>query len=182
MAALISKWGERKGTVKGMKCPTCQKGKLRKETIKNYLYTESGLSNIILKNITVKRCSNCGEELIGIPNVAGLHQLIARLLILRPVKLTPSEIRFLRKYIGWSGVDFAKKFHTDRQTVSRWESVRNRRTMNSRAELLLRATVAMGQRIMDYPAHMEEYAIEDPMESTSFIFANDSGVWDQPNV
>ena len=50
------------------------------------------------------------------------------------------EIRFLRKYLGWSTADFASRMGTARETVSRWES--GAVPMGSQADRLLRLLVA----------------------------------------
>jgi len=79
---------------------------------------------------------------------------IAMALIRHPGRLTPNEIRFLRKWLGWSGVDFAKHMGVTPETVSRWESVDNGKPMGGTAERLLRLAVAHGQPIDEYPIDM----------------------------
>ena len=41
-------------------------------------------------------------------------------------RLAPEEIKFLRKSLGWAGVDFAKHMGATPETVSRWETARCR--------------------------------------------------------
>jgi transcriptional regulator with XRE-family HTH domain len=66
----------------------------------------------------------------------------------KPEPLSPAEIRYLRKSLGWSGADFAKHMHVDPATVSRWEN--ETQPMSEQNDLLLRAMVALGKRIEDY--------------------------------
>ena len=49
-------------------------------------------------------------------------QVIAEALILKPSQLTGKEIRFLRKYIGFTGEQFGKKLGLTKEHVSRIEN------------------------------------------------------------
>lgn len=66
-----------------MKCPECHTGvmKTKKETIR---YKECGLPNVVLKNIEVDRCPDCGNTIMSIPAISGLHRTIALHLINQP--------------------------------------------------------------------------------------------------
>jgi DNA-binding transcriptional regulator YiaG len=75
---------------------------------------------------------------------------IALALINKAARLTPAEIKYLRKTLGWSGADFARNLHVDPATVSRWESESAPQAMSESNELVLRLAVAVGQRIDDY--------------------------------
>jgi transcriptional regulator with XRE-family HTH domain len=63
-------------------------------------------------------------------------------------RLTPAEIRFLRKYLGWSGGDFAAHIGSTPETVSRWEH--GSASMGVTADRLLRLMVASRQPAADY--------------------------------
>lgn len=101
-----------------MICPDCKKDEMKKgkETIR---YEECGLPNVVLKDILLRRCSNCGNQLVSIPNLAGLHRCIAVALVNKPERLIPAEIGFLRKTLRWSKADFARKLHVRPEQVSR---------------------------------------------------------------
>jgi transcriptional regulator with XRE-family HTH domain len=71
-------------------------------------------------------------------------------LIDKTARFTPAEIKFLRKFMGWSGVDFARHLHVDPATVSRWESRESPQSMDESNELVLRLAVALGQRVNKY--------------------------------
>jgi putative zinc finger/helix-turn-helix YgiT family protein len=129
-----------------MKCPQCRHEMVRKT--ENHRYTESGLPNVVLVGIEVRRCQQCGEEVVSIPHIEDLHQTIAMTLIRHPGRLVPDEIRYLRKWLGWAGVDFAKHMGVTPETVSRWESGK---PMGGTAERLLRLAVAHGQPTDAYP-------------------------------
>lgn len=131
------------------KCPQCRTPmESRRE---NYRYDASGLPNVVLEDVEVRQCPNCGERAVVIPAIEGLHRALALALIRAPGRFTPQEIRFLRKSLGWSGVDFAKHFGVDPATVSRWESTEKPQPMGAVAERLLRLAVAHGQPIEAYP-------------------------------
>src|SRR6266849_10082587 len=122
------------------KCPQCGGvTKTRREPA--YRYAESGLSNVVLiKAVTTTSCSKCGEVYTGFRAIERLHKAIATALIRKKGRLAPEEIRFLRKSLGWSGVDFARRMGTTKETVSRWES--GKLPMGPQADRLLRMLVA----------------------------------------
>lgn len=135
-----------------MKCPACRHEMIR--STENHRYTESGLPNVVLVGIEVRRCPHCGETAVAIPRIEELHRILAMTLIRERGRLTPDEIRFLRKWLGWSGVDFAKHMGVTPETVSRWESAENPKPMGGTAERLLRLAVAHGQPVDEYPIAM----------------------------
>ncbi len=132
-----------------MKCPSCRKAELdtRRE---NYRYDESGLADVVLHDLEVSRCPNCGEVLAHIPRMANLHRSIALVLLKKTGKLAPTEIRYLRKSLGWSGADFARHLHVDPSTVSRWENEKSPQPMDDGNEIALRLAVAHGEQIDEY--------------------------------
>ena len=87
-----------------MKCTEC--GTTMKTQRENYRYDESGLKEVTLVGIEVSRCPRCGNYEVSIPHMEDLHRLIARAVIEKTTRLTSEEVRFLRKSLGWSGVDF----------------------------------------------------------------------------
>ena len=159
-----------------MICPDCKKDEMAqgKETIR---YEECGLPNVVLKDILLRSCANCGNKLVSIPNLAGLHRCIAVVFVNKPERLAPAEIGFLRKSLGWSKADFARKLHVRPEQVSRWESSKSPVPMQVQSELLLRSLVAMGQKIEDYKDHMEELASKDAVGLPIFSMSYDETGW-----
>lgn len=111
-------------------------------------YDMSGLPGITLQNIEVTRCARCAEYEVSIPRMEELHRLIAGAIIGKRSRLTPAEIRFLRKFLGWSGADFARAMGTKPETVSRWEH--GATPMGVQADRLLRLMVAHKKPVQDY--------------------------------
>jgi putative zinc finger/helix-turn-helix YgiT family protein len=132
-----------------MKCPQCRTPMESKR--ENVRWADSGLPNVVLIDVEVRRCPACGEHTTAIPRIEALHRALAMAIIARPGRLTPPEIRFLRKWLGWSGQDFARQFGVTATTVSRWESVDEPSPMGGTAERLLRLAVAHGQPADQYP-------------------------------
>ena len=129
-----------------MKCSQC--GHAMKTARENYLYRESGLTNVTLVGIEVSRCPGCGEHEAVIPKTEQLHRVLATALAKKAPRLTPDEVRFLHKYPGWSGGDFAQHMGVAAETVSRWEN--GSKCMSSSAERLLRLAALSREPASDY--------------------------------
>jgi putative zinc finger/helix-turn-helix YgiT family protein len=132
-----------------MRCIAC--GSAMKTRVEEYLYTECGLPDVVLVGVKVSRCPSCGKQAVSIPNVEGLHKAIARALADKRDGLTPQEIRFLRKSLGFSGAEFARVMGKTPETVSRWESVTSPMMMDAAAERLLRLMVMTREPLPPYP-------------------------------
>ena len=131
----------------GKKCRTCGEAELESK-VETYRYSESGLPNVALVGVEVRRCSACGHHELVLPRVAELHRAIAHALILKRARLSGTEIRFLRKHLGWSGVDFAKHIGVDPSTVSAWENDKD--LIGATSDRLLRMMVAHGTPVAEY--------------------------------
>lgn len=118
-------------------CPNC-KGPLTINQ-ENYHYTASGLRNVTLVGIDIRRCGACGWNAAVIPNVDGLHQLLAKMIVEKKSRLHGSEFRFLRKQLGQSSSDFAALIGVSPETISRWEN--EKETISPVADRLLRVLV-----------------------------------------
>lgn len=129
-----------------MKCPEC--GATTKVTREDHPYTEAGLPNVILRGVEIRLCPKCGERELVIPRIEQLHRELAFAFAGRKAHLTPAEIRFMRKYLGWSGKDFARAMGVTPEQVSRWE---NGAPMGATAERLLRLMVLRERPVEEYP-------------------------------
>lgn len=82
-------------------CPVCNCTDLDFIDDKPYLYDECGLP-ILLIGIDYIKCKRCKEEFAEIPNVGQLHRVIGLDICKSDNSpISSSEIRFLRKEIGW---------------------------------------------------------------------------------
>jgi DNA-binding transcriptional regulator YiaG len=113
-----------------------------------HLYTESGLPRVVLVGVEVRRCPSCGHNELVLPRVTELHRSIAHAVIHKPARLSGLEVRYLRKYLGWSGADLARHAGVEPSTVSNWETDKDPIGMSS--DRLLRLMVVHGAAIRDY--------------------------------
>lgn len=113
-----------------------------------YRYNESGLPNVLLKDVEIRRCPSCGAQEVPLPRVVELHRAIALALVHKPARFLGAEVRYLRKYLGWSGVDFASHMGVNPETVSRWEN--GKEVISSTSDRLLRLIVVRSWPVEDY--------------------------------
>lgn len=111
-----------------IKCLQC--GAKMNRTIGNYKYDISGLKNITLNHVEIFVCTKCGEDEVAIPNMGQLHNLLATEAASQSARLLPEEIRFLRSHLGFSGVDFARAIDVAPETVSRWETGKEKMSLS----------------------------------------------------
>ncbi len=102
-----------------MKCYRC--GKKTKKVMKDYPYLESGLDNVVLKDLPVYFCE-CGEEMPVLEGLDTLHVEIADAIAFKSSPLTGGEARFLRKQTVMKAKELAEVMGVTKVTVSRWEN------------------------------------------------------------
>ena len=86
----------------------------------DYRYDECGLDNVILKDLAV--CiDDDGDEVVTIPNVNILHQILLAQVAGKESGLLPKEIRFLRTEMGLTQAQLGQLVGRDGQSVGRWE-------------------------------------------------------------
>src|SRR5271163_702406 len=116
-----------------------------------YPYTISGLKNVFLVNIPIKKCSNpaCLAESVVIPRIAALHRLITESLLTKPFLLSGNEIRFLRKEAGIAAKSLAAKLNVTPEHLSRVENGKSgkrklrKEAFGPQADKLIRAIIAV---------------------------------------
>ncbi len=131
-----------------MKCTEC--GRVMTSRRCDHRYVECGLRNVVLKDVQIRHCGNCGNEELGIRRIEELHRVVAHVIAMKHERLRPAEIRFLRKSLGLSGVDFARKMGVAPETVSRWERKDKPLAMSRSAERLLRVLVFFEEPVEQY--------------------------------
>lgn len=137
-----------------MKCINC--GGAMKSATGTHRYTESGLPNVTLVGVELRTCPNCGEREVSIPRVETLHRMIARAIIKSQAVISPEEIRYLRKWLGYSSADFALVMGVRPETVSRWENKDAAFPMATTADKLLRVLVATREPVDKYPIDLRK--------------------------
>lgn len=127
-----------------MKCPTC-----RKSELKTHKEDHQYIAGVMLLGTEIRTCPGCGERLTCIYRVDDLHRVIAFAFAEQEARLAPDQVRFMRKYLGWSGGQFADIMGVAAETVSRWEN--GAQEMTTPHEKLLRVLVERLRPLEEYP-------------------------------
>lgn len=131
-----------------IKCQNCRNPTVNSST-ENYHYTACGLRNVTLVGIEVRTCATCGWRSAVIPNVDGLHKVLAQAIVEKKGRLLGGEFRFLRKQLGESGTDLASIIGVTAETISRWEN--EREPVSSVADKMLRLLLLVLEPRAEYP-------------------------------
>lgn len=124
-------------TTTTLECTNC--GETLTPERRNYRYSESGLSNVILQGVEVADCPKCKNSNVIIPKMMKIHAAIAKALANSPVRLTGEQFRFFRNHLGLSGDKFGTYLHTDKTKISKWE--RNEDKIGPATDRLVRLLV-----------------------------------------
>lgn len=130
-----------------MDCICDNKKPLKKQPITTK-YTAGGMPNVILFGVEYYKCEKCGEEFYGYGNLDELHQLIANVLITKKGLLSGKEIRFLRKFLGYSGAIFGKLVGYRQESLYRMEE--GNQPLTESFDRLVRFLVASKLRDRNY--------------------------------
>lgn len=109
-------------------------------------YPESGLDNVVLANVPVRRCSN-GHEDVQIPAIKELHDVLATVVISQPWPLLGQHVRFLRKHLGYSARSFSAIIGLNYVTLSKFEDERSRISRKVDALVRLFCAQAISERL-----------------------------------
>ncbi|MFO1464071.1 MAG: YgiT-type zinc finger protein [bacterium] len=105
-----------------MKCVNCDNKKNLHREIQTIQYRQCGLDNVVLEGVDCFICDKCGARFYGFGDQDQLHALIASILIQKKSALVGKELRFLRKYLGFSTDYFGKISTYDPSSISRLEN------------------------------------------------------------
>jgi putative zinc finger/helix-turn-helix YgiT family protein len=130
-----------------MTCSNC--GSKMSSRRENFKYTACGLNYVTLVNVEVLRCTDCGEWEVVIPKVEELHRVLAQIVAKGKSRLRGSEVRFLRKYLGFSGAEAARALSVTPEWLSRCEN--DKVSISPSAEKFLRLMVMYDQPAQSYP-------------------------------
>ncbi len=120
-----------------------------------YRYTECGLDNVIIVNMDVAK-DDAGETVYMLPNINGLHKVIAHGILTQQFGMSPVELRFLRSEMGITQGELANVVKKDHQTIGRWE--RGEKPIDQNAEAIIRR-IAADRLEIDIELSMEELAM-----------------------
>lgn len=120
-------------------CAACGNNRLRTRKRAEHRYKLANVCNIVLHEVTVVTCPRCRRSQPIVPDGDGLTRAVAMAIVGKRQRLVSSEIRFLRKQLGLSGIGLAMHLGTTPESVSRWEH--GRTPMGTTADRLLRLMV-----------------------------------------
>ena len=120
-----------------MHCVDCD-ASIRVRHNQTVAYDFAGLPNVSLCGVVVRVCENGHRECV-VPKRDELHQALTHALVVKPTRLMPFEVKFMRKHLGWSQAAFAKRMGVAPESASRWET--GTVVMAPTAERLLRLMV-----------------------------------------
>jgi putative zinc finger/helix-turn-helix YgiT family protein len=100
------------------KCNGLMERKVKPEHVEDL----GGLVVKVLNAVVVQRCSTCGEEMVGIPDLQGLARAAAMARALNPARLSGKEARFIRRALDMTQKEFAEAMELSPEHVSRWEN------------------------------------------------------------
>lgn len=137
------------------------------------------LPGTVLVGVDVSRCRACGAYEVAIPAIDKLMHMLANVVIRKPARLVGAEVRFLRKYLGYSSGDFAKRIGSSPSTVSKWEN--DAQPLGLHSDLLLRAMVALDKKMDSYTSAAFAEIGDEPMKPR-YAMKPTSKTWKQTEL
>lgn len=107
-----------------MRCK-CKNGMMERSVKPEHVEDLGGLVVKVLNAVVVQRCSACGEEMTGIPDLQGLARAAAMARAQSHERLTGKEVRFIRRALDMKQKEFAAAMDLSAEHVSRWENDHN---------------------------------------------------------
>lgn len=126
------------------KCIECGASALKKTT------ETLSFNDVVEVEGIVYTCQKCGHRYEGFARVEELSREVAHHIARREERLSPEEVRFLRKYLGYSSRDLAAFLDVTPETVSRWESKTSPMQMQLSTEKFLRMMALVEKPVADY--------------------------------
>jgi transcriptional regulator with XRE-family HTH domain len=106
------------------RCDKCKTGLLERSVKQEHIEDLGGVVVKIINAVKVFKCTgkDCGDEVTGIPDMQGLVQAAAVYRALDPARLSGKEVRFMRRALDMTQVEFGKVMDLTAEHVSRWET------------------------------------------------------------
>jgi putative zinc finger/helix-turn-helix YgiT family protein len=161
--------------MKKIECPCCdgKQGMTAKVVTRDY--SVGGLPNVTLKGVTQYTCEDCGEISYNYGDLDGLHKAIALCLYQKKTRLTGDEIRFLRKYLGYSQKMFALKADLTEEHLCRIE---NKKVPVSRLfDAFMRLIVLTEAPCRNYDAHDIAIQQQEAKKAKPIVLAHIKSKW-----
>ncbi len=134
------------------KCSAC--GKKVKVRRGNYRYDQIGVP-VLLKKVQIADCAACGTREPILRDKKCLMDAVAFAVASQPWKLRGSDVRYLRKHLGMTGLAFGKLVQVKPETLSRWEN--DQQDIGKNSDRLIRFVVL--SKSPGLRTHMEEFVM-----------------------
>ncbi len=95
----------------------------------------------VLHDVPMHHCPKCGDHEITLGSAPRLRTEVALAIAVRPERLLPREVRFLREYLGLSCAELADTVGLSEVEVAKWEKTAENELIRPQAERLLRVLV-----------------------------------------
>ena len=102
-------------------CSACGKGHLVEKVVAHDVGPLLGMPRVKVENLPALVCSKCGAVTVSGAALDAIANLLAAL-ILKSATLDAVEVRYLRRLVGDTQEEFAKRLEVERATVNRWEN------------------------------------------------------------
>lgn len=176
------------------RCDKCKTGLLERSVKREHIEDLGGVVVKIINAVKVFKCTgeDCGDEAIGIPDMQGLVHAAAVYRALDPVRLDGKEVRFMRRALDMTQVEFGAIMDLTPEHVSRWET--GAKGIGSATEKLMRhnlcALLYKDVLALDYDpsvianmhfVELKQGAQREPMEMHRVLVKHDhqtTNAWD----
>jgi putative zinc finger/helix-turn-helix YgiT family protein len=177
------------------RCDKCKTGLMQRSVKPEHVEDLGGVVVKIMNAVKVFKCTNtdCGEEVIGIPDMQGLVRAAAVYRALDPARLTGKEVRFMRRALDMTQAEFGKAMDLSPEHVSRWETgargtgcASEKLVRHNLCALLYKDVLALDYdpsviANMQFEEAREEDAPPEPMEMQRVLVKHDhhtTNAWD----
>jgi transcriptional regulator with XRE-family HTH domain len=138
-------------------------------------YRACGLDNVYLRSGYEQKIVG-GETFTAVQDADDLFEAIAEHLVLRRKVLRGQEVRFLRKFLGWTQADAGDSLGMSDQSVARYE--KDQGTLEGPADRLFRLYV-LGHihGVLDPAKVLEEVRQSDSLTSDDMVLERADDEW-----
>ena len=105
----------------GILCSACGKGHLAEKMVNHDVGSLLGMPHVMVENLPALVCWKCGAVTVTGAVLDAVANLLAALILKIPA-LYAGEVRYLRRMVGDTQEEFAKRLEVERATVNRWEN------------------------------------------------------------
>jgi DNA-binding transcriptional regulator YiaG len=138
----------------------------------SYRYTDCGLDNVIIDGVSFV-ADDAGDEVLSIPNINGLHHVIALGIVTREAMMNGREMRFLRTEMGMTQAELAAIIHREPLTISRWERGESEIDANAETIVRLLANEKLGLEMREHVGAISGWSVPRAMTSSIHIDGTD---------